>query len=116
MRGLNRGEERFRNVTDLERSVREATASLERSRALQEWWPEAFNRGDCHVRVERGELASYHVVAEQPGGFSKREPLVHVPRPVWKHAAETIVARERLSGGSALEKLIAGLAIEEAHA
>lgn len=118
MRGTGRGEERFRSVNELERTVREATAALERSKALESWWPDALAEGVCYVHVERGEAASYHVVATKPSGLSKREPLVLVPKAVWEFAAETTVAQEKVGfgGGSALEKLILGLKIEEAHA
>jgi hypothetical protein len=102
------GEEKFRSPVELSRSLEEIQFQLGRSRALEAWWPEAFSCGSCSVRVERGEVASYHVVAERPDGVTKREPLRWVPKAVWREAAETIIVREKSAsaGGSALEKVL----------
>ena len=108
MRPTDPNIETFKHPIDAARALTEAEFHLTRSKALREWWPEAFEHGPCYVFVKRGELASYHVVARRPDGAEKTEPLRFAPRVIWEHAAESVIQRERsvMAGGSALEKAI----------
>jgi hypothetical protein len=109
MRGHVLGEEDFRHPVDARRALTLAEFHFKRSKALLEWWPDAFEAGPCTVKVRRGVLASYHVVVRRGDGVEKTEALRFVPRAIWEHAAETVIAQEKatVGGGSALEKAIA---------
>lgn len=110
-----RGGRQFETIatpSSLERGIRVAQAQLERARALESWWPEAFDRGpvDVHVECVSGV---YTVFATRVDGVQHSEPLIYTSRLIWEHAAETCIARERNGNGvSPLNVLVEGLRLQ----